>query len=216
MLGTLQEAEHERQARINREIQACYDSWTKIYVEMKKEFDEVWELFGGVEERLQFWKRKAPCEGREGKWGPLGLSKRGYGFSAGLAKGDDPRATKWLLVGFGEGDRNQEGMGDERAFGFRGKPCKELAGLECCDGLHPEKCLESARALVERVEAYTLVFHLNHASLGQRMIHMPRNKLQSCSLSEICMGLFMAINDDDVKKLKGLAQGQSPLLLGQE
>lgn len=213
ILGSLASSEQEEIARRSQKMGALHQQWAEAFNSVSTAFLDLWDVLGEIEQRLVSWRRVARAEGQEGKWGPISLSRRGYAFSAGLVQGEDPMATKWLIVSFAHGAAGSDGMGDERVFGVNGQPKDRLIGWQGeTKGLDSYK-LEQAESLVTRVSGLSYIFDIHHNLLGQRRFSVPRDRFKDRTLGEISAMLFVALNNDELEKMRVLEASLNPALL---
>lgn len=213
MLRQIEEVDRERLEKELDELLRTYGEWASIFNAASKQFSDLWAILQELESRLTEWKRVDPALGTDGKWGPLSLTKRGYHFSAGIVKGDDPRAKKWMIVHFAHLDSQQDGMGDERAFGLSDKPGEFLVGIDACKGGMNNATLEKAQELISRVRKYSFIFDLHHTTLGQRRIYVHPDRFNGRRIADFCIALLMALNEDDIKKVYDLADREKVKLI---
>ena len=168
----------------------------------KKQFGEVWELFGKICDKVPNWQRSSKYSRQ---YGFIGASGYGYCFhvklvyTGGGSWHDEPKV---LELDIGErGFSMEDGIGDEREIGRTTKLDENLVGLENCEGSLEEQLSGSytilkylsSQALYIKCRNYLLRVNANggEATVGVGF-------LKEHSLKEICQRLFVALNKDEI------------------
>lgn len=211
-VDVLEQHEQGEAARHEEEIRALYEAWAKQFELLKREFNDLVDLFSSLERRLSGWFSVSPNLAR---WGSIACGRGGYTFAACIMKNHDrdaPLSEKSLSVSFGL-EALPPGIGDERWLGWQGDPSDTLAGLSGCAPTNPRAQARAARALLERVNGCELMFRLNHHTIGQQACLLPLSILERYALRDLCQGLFVMLNNDVLSDLRATLAYPEELLL---
>ena len=182
--------------QMREKVEADYQVWLAFFEMMKGEFKDLWDFFGVVEQDVEGWFCAAP---HGGPWDFLGHSREGYNFAACIEQNHKPGAPfpkKWLMVSLGYEASWSNGIGDERMLGSNEPVSDTPRGLASCKGKTLEEQLKAAEEMKKRVTEMPLVFQMYSEKVGQKVAQVPVSALESRSLTELCKGLFTALNKD--------------------
>lgn len=205
----LEQREFKSEQQAKHAIEVLYAGWAEKFELLKREFNNVRELFQGVEQRVTGWYCVSP---NSAQWNAVASTKTGYTFASGIMKNHHrraPRSEKSLTVSFAL-DEKPTGMGDESSLGYSGAIGDQLLGLEACSAKSLKEQADGVRYLHKQMEGKNIVFRLNHASVGQQVAKLPIAILEEYSLRELCQGLFLTLNNDILEELKLNAALENP------
>ena len=189
-----------------------YDKWARQYEKLKLEFNQAWDFFEELEQRIPGWYCVSPSLA---PWKAVNCARDGYTLSACIMKNhhrDAPLSEKSLTVSFGLQEL-PPGIGDERWVGRKGEVCDKLVGLDACTDKSSREKHEGALHLKERIESRQIYFRLNHKSFGQQCTSLPISVLQQHSLKDLCQRLFVLLNNDILVELQRRLENPEQLLL---
>ena len=196
----LEQKEYHSQQKAKDAVHAIYTDWAEKYELLKSEFNSIKDLFQSIEESVTGWYCVSP---NLAQWGAVGWGKSGYTFASAIMKNHHrkaPRSEKSLSVSFAL-DEKPVGIGDETLVGFTGHVTDSLSGLESCTSKSLREQGEGAKTLYHSLKDKSLVFRLNHNSVGQQIAKLPLSTLKEYSLRELCQGLFLTLNNDIISGL---------------
>ena len=182
--------------QMRERIEADYEVWLAFFEMIKGEFKDLWDFLGVVEQDVQGWFRAAP---HGGPWDFLGHSREGYNFAACIEqnhKAGAPFPKKWLMVSLGYEASWNNGIGDERMLGSTGPISDTPGGLKSCKGKTLEEQMRAAEELKRRATETPLIFQMYSEKVGQKIARLPVSVLENRSLTDLCKGLFTALNND--------------------
>ncbi len=191
-------------AQLQVKTEADYQVWVSFFEMMKRQFKDLWDFLGLLDQEVTDWYRVAP---NGGPWDFLGISREGYSFAAGIElnrKRNAPFPRKWLTVCLGHSLGGPNGIGDERMLGRKGAMDGKLVGLEHCRASDPEKQAEAAAELRRRAFETPLVFGMYSEGVGQEFTKVPVTVLAEHSLEELFQVLYAALNRDALAELPKL------------
>ena len=194
-LKILEEREYKSEQKAIYALESLYSEWADKFELLKREFNDAGKMFQGMEKRLKSWYMVSP---NRAKWQTVGLTRAGYNFATGIMKNHQrnaPRSEKSLTVSFAL-DEKPEGIGDERLLGYSGELSDNLVGLDHCPNSSLKEKGHGIAILYRQLKDKHLIFRLNHKKIGQQTAKLPFAVLENYSLSELCQGLFLALNND--------------------
>lgn len=211
-VALLEQYELGESLRHDRAVSALYEAWAKEFELLKAQFNEVWDFFVSLEQRLSGWYAVSP---NLAPWKSVACGRGGYSFAACIMKNhhrDAPLSEKSLSVSFALSP-TPAGIGDERWVGRKEIPTDCLAGLPASVNMTPRRQAEGARAMVERLSKCDLIFRLNHRAVGQQAAVLPLETLKQQSLKDLCRGLFVLLNNDALSNLQSTLDAPQRLQL---
>ena len=185
-------------------IEQDYQVWVFFFEMMKRQFRDLWDFLGVVESEVEGWFRIAP---NGGPWDFLGITREGYNFAAGVeqnTRSHAPFPKKWLMVSLACGRGWPNGIGDERMLGRKQPITEDLVGLEKLEGKADDMQVKAAAELRKRTKKFPLIFEMYSEKVGQKCARIPLSVLDQHSLTELCQGLFLALNNDELPDLQKL------------
>ncbi len=213
-IRVLEQREYESTRAAQEAVENLYVDWAQKYELIKREFNDVCDLFQSVENRVTGWYFVSP---NLAPWKSVSCSKNGYTFAGCVMKNhhrNAPLSEKSLSVSFGL-DENPVGIGDERMIGYQGTVTDTLVGLGGCTPKSLRDQGDGMKALYQRMEKKHIIFRLNHRSIGQQTTKLPLSILTEYSLRELCQGLFLMLNNDIISELKTALANPQKLIADQ-
>jgi hypothetical protein len=200
-LKILEQREYKSEEKAKEAVERIYADWAEKFELLKAEFNSVRDLFQEIENTVTGWYCVSP---NLAQWGAVGWSRSGYTFATAIMKNHHrkaPRSEKSLSVTFAL-DEKPQGIGDESYVGFTGQVSDQLAGLSGCSAKSLREKGEGAKALYHAQNGKSIVFRLNHRTVGQQIAKLPLSILKEYSLKELCQALFLTLNNDIVSELR--------------
>ena len=212
IIDELEKHEAKRDDQLQAETNSYYHSWASKYEMLKEEFNQAWDFFDDIENRITGWYCVSPSLA---PWKAVNCARDGYTFSACVMKNhhrDAPLSEKSLTVSFGLQEL-PPGIGDERWIGRAGEMDDQLLGLTACTDMSKREKHEGSLHLKERIESRQIHFRMNHKAFGQQCTALPISILEQHSLKDLCQRLFVLLNNDILVELQKSIDAPEQMLL---
>lgn len=197
--------ELELEANLLSLIEEAYDNWAEMYELVHKNFSELWDVLNLIEQDTKGWFRVAP----KGNKSFVSINESGYSFAAGIEKNyakGAPMPSKFILITFAHSDHRADGIGDERRLG-RPEPIDDrLAGFKSLKIIDQRKAFEVCSEMLQRAESSEIIIQIYSEYLGARGVKVPLSTFKTNSLAQLIKGLFVALNQDQIKDLSTFFQ----------